>query len=40
MTRALQILLERRAGLTLMQIARRHATTTERVWQILRRGMR
>jgi hypothetical protein len=35
MTRAQQILLERRAGLTLLEIARRHGTTTERVWLIL-----
>jgi DNA-binding CsgD family transcriptional regulator len=40
MTRAQQILLERRAGLTLLEIARRHGTTTERVWQILQRGTR
>jgi hypothetical protein len=36
-TRAQQILLERRAGRTLLEIARRHGTTTERVWQILTR---
>jgi DNA-binding CsgD family transcriptional regulator len=36
-TRAQQILLERRAGLTLREIARRHWTTTERVWQIINR---
>ena len=37
-TRADIILRERRAGLTLLEIAKRHGTTTERVWQILRRG--
>ena len=41
MTRADQILLERRAGFTLLEIAKRHGTTTERVWLILqRRAMR
>jgi hypothetical protein len=38
MTRAQQILLERRAGLTLLEIAKRHGTTTERVWQIINRS--
>lgn len=38
MSNAQQIVREVACGATLLQVARRHGITTDRVWQILRRA--